>query len=172
MNESNPFELLANKETITGEPVTEQAPSTQPTTAPAVLPADYIKGGFMDTAPSGQRYIKVEYVGRFAQELAASLTTATPALTAAAFNAAFLRDAKKHNRRGVVYDAKAACAAAMLPAAIKLVAKHKAPPLLQDMITAAVGAVFDDETFEALYKHLDAVYSFMLQNEQQKGGDL
>lgn len=59
----------------------------------------------------------------------------------------------------------------MLPAAIKLVAKHKAPPLLQDMISTAVGAVFDDATFEALYKHLDAVYSFMLQNEQQKGGD-
>ena len=25
MNETNPFELLANKETTTGEPVTEQA---------------------------------------------------------------------------------------------------------------------------------------------------
>lgn len=153
----------------TGEPVTEQAPTV--TTASDDLPTDYIKGGFLDTAPNGQRPIKVEYVGRFAQELAASLTGGTPALTAAAFNAAFLRDAKKHNSPKVVYGAKAACAAAMLPAAIKLVAKHKAPPLLQDMITAAVGAVFDDKTFEALYKHLDAVYSFMLQNEQQKGGE-
>lgn len=153
----------------TGEPNTDQAPTV--ITASAVLPADYTKGGFMDTAPNGQRSIKVEYVGRFAQELAAALTTVTPALTAAAFNAAFLRDAKKHLRRGVIYGAKATCAAAMLPAAIKLVAKHKAPPLLQDMISTAVGAVFDDATFEALYKHLDAVYSFMLQNEQQKGGD-
>lgn len=35
MSETNPFELLANKETTTGEPVTEQAP-----VAPAVSPVD------------------------------------------------------------------------------------------------------------------------------------
>ena len=37
MNESNPFELLANKGTTIGEPVTEQAPtipSPQDTPAP------------------------------------------------------------------------------------------------------------------------------------------
>lgn len=155
----------------TGEPDTNQAPTAPAAHVPGILPKDYITDGLLDTSPGGQRYIKVDYVGRFAQELAVNLSNGNPALSPAAFNAAFLRDAKKHLRRGVVYDAKAACAAAMLPAAIKLVAKHKAPPLLQDMITAAVGAVFDDATFEALYKHLDAVYSFMLQNEQQKGGD-
>lgn len=35
----------------TGEPNTDQAPTV--ITASAVLPADYTKGGFMDTAPKG-----------------------------------------------------------------------------------------------------------------------
>lgn len=134
--------------------------------APAILPAGYMENGFLNTAPNGKPFLKADYVGTYAQEIAAALTAGTSTITAAAFSSAFLRDAKKHLRRGTPYEAKATCAAAMVPQAIKLVAKRKAPPLLHSMITAAVGAVTDDATFEALYKHLDAVHSFIL-----AGGD-
>lgn len=149
---------MTNYDTIStiGEPVvTEQAPAT--------LPADYMKDGLLNTAPNGKPFLKVDYVARLAQELAANLAP----LTATNFNAAFLRDAKKHLRRGTPYEAKATCAAAMLPQAIKLVAKHKAPAILHSMITAAIGAVTDDATFEALYKHLDAVHSYLIMAEEE-----
>lgn len=146
--------------TNAGEPVTDQAP--------AKLPTDYMKNGFLNTSPNGKPFLKSEYVGAYAQEIAAALTAGATKITAAAFNSAFLRDTKKHLRRGTPYEAKATCAAAMVPQAIKLVAKHKAPSLLRDMIAAAVGAVSDDPTFEALYQHFDAVYCYLLDRE---GGD-
>lgn len=148
----------------TGEPVTEQAPAvdTLSTTTVTGLPDGYLADGFLETASTGKPFLRAVYVGTFAQQIAAVLQP----MSASAFQAAFLRDTKKHLRRGVPYEAQATCAAAMLPQAIKLTAKRKAPPVLVDIITAAVGAVQDTATFEALYKHLDAVYAFMLQ-----GGD-
>ena len=154
---------------VTGEPVTEQVPAvdtkSSTTTAPG-LPDGYLADGFLETASTGKPFLRAVYVGTFAQQIAAVLQP----MSASAFQAAFLRDTKKHLRRGVPYEAQAACAAAMLPQAIKLTAKRKAPPVLVDIITAAVGAVQDTATFNAMYQHIDAVYAFMLQN-RQKGGD-
>ena len=152
----------------TGEPVTEQAPAvdTLSTTTVTGLPDGYLADGFLETASTGKPFLRAVYVGTFAQQIAAVLQP----MSASAFHTAFLRDVKGHIRRGVPYEAQTACAAAMLPQAIKLTAKHKAPSVLVDIITAAVGAVHDSATFEAMYKHLDAVYAFMLQ-AQQNGGD-
>lgn len=150
------------------EPVTEQAPTVgNPSTIPATgLPDGYLADGFLETASTGKPFLRAVYVGAFAQQIA----TVLQPMSASAFQTAFLRDTKKHLRRGVPYEAQAACAAALLPQAIKLTVKRKAPPILVDIITAAVGAVHDSGTFEAMYKHLDAIYAFMLQ-DQQKGGD-
>lgn len=157
-----------NTTATTGEPVTEQAPAVDTTsTMPATgLPDGYLADGFLETASTGKPFLRAVYVGTFAQQIATILRP----MSASAFQTAFLRDVKGHIRRGVPYEAQTACAAAMLPQAIKLTAKHKAPSVLVDIITAAVGAVHDSATFEAMYKHLDAVYAFMLQ-AQQNGGD-
>ena len=153
---------------ITGEPVTEQAPivDTPSTTTVTGLPDGYLADGFLETVSTGKPFLRAVYVGTFAQQIAAVLQP----LSASAFQAAFLRDTKKHLRRGVSYEAQSACVTAMLPQAIKLTAKRKAPSVLVEIITAVVGAVHDSATFEAMYKHLDAVYAFMLQ-AQQNGGD-
>lgn len=155
----------------TAEPVTTQAPTPSTSSTLSVLPSDYIKGGFLDTAPDGQRYLKAVYLGEFAQICAAALTNKSPALSAAKFHSSFLRDANKHLRRGVIYEQQAACALYLKLQAIKLVAKHKAPPILTDILTKATGAVYDRTTFEAFCKHLEAIYCFMLLSEEQEGGD-
>lgn len=154
----------------TGEPVTNQAPTAQ-TDTPAVanLPEGY--GNLMETTPDGKKFLKRDYVDRYAKELAAALTTGTPALTAAAFRSAFLRDAKKALRRGAPVGLMLTTAASFEVQAIKLVAKNKAPALLVDMMHALVAAVVDAETYQAVYTHCDSVYTFMLQIERQKGGD-
>ena len=164
----------------TGEPVINQAPTTNTDNTPvseavtpdaaAKLPEGY--GNLMETTPDGkQRFPKRDYVGRYAKELAAALTTGTPALTAAAFNSAFLRDAKKALRRDTPVGLMLTTAASLEVQAIKLVAKNKAPALLVDMIHVLVAAITDAETYRAAYNHLDSVYTFMLQIERQKGGD-
>lgn len=163
----------------TGEPVTTQAPTTQIDNTPvseavtpdaaAKLPDGY--GDFMETTPDGKKFLKRDYVDRYAKELAAALTTGTPALTAAAFNSAFLRDAKKALRRDTPVGLMLTTAASFEVQAIKLVAKNKAPTLLVDMIHVLVAAITDAETYRAAHNHLDSVYTFMLQIERQKGGD-
>lgn len=143
----------------------------------AKLPDGYFADSFMETTPDGKhRFLKRDYVDRYAKELAATLTTGTPTLTAAAFNSAFLRDAKKLLRGEHPDGAKLTAAATMQVQAVKLVASDKAPAILCDMIAAAAIAVTDAETFQALYTHLDAVYTYILQREpkkvkQQNGGE-
>lgn len=167
---TNLFENIPATAKTTGEPVTEQAPTV--TTSAVNLPDGYIKGGFMETAPDGKhRFLKREYVDRYAKELAAALTTRTPAMTAAAFRSAFLRDAKKLLRRGTPDGAKLTAVATMQVQATKLVSQNKAPAILYDMIAKAAPAVTDAETYQALYTHLDSIYTYMLQIESQKGGD-
>lgn len=155
----------------TGEPVTEQAPSAQIDNTPAAakLPDGY--GDFMETTSDGKKFLKRDYVDRYAKELAAALTTGTPALTAAAFNSAFLRDAKKALRRDTPVGLMLTTTAGFEVQAIKLVAKNKAPALLVDMMHALVPAVTDSESYQALYTHLDSIYTYILQSQQQKGGD-
>jgi len=163
---------------ITGEPVTTQAPADTPeidntNTSAATLPVGYLVDGFMDTTPDGkQRFLKRDYVDRFAKELAAALATGTPALSAAAFRFTFLGGSRKLLRRDTPDGAKLTAAATMQVQAIKLVSQNKAPAILVDMIAKAVAAVTDAETFQSLHAHLDAVHIFMLQIERQKGGDL
>ena len=133
---------------------------------PTKLPEGYMEGGFMETGGK-HRFPKRDYIDRFPKELAISLTTGTPALTAAAFRIAFLRDAKKLLRSSCE-GAKLSTAATMQVQAIKLVSQNKAPSILIDMFAAIIPAVTDAEAFNALYVHLDSIYTFMLQNQQRK----
>lgn len=149
-----------------------QAPAAQIDSTLVKLPDGYIIGGFMEATPDGKHhFLKRDYVDRYAKELAATLTTGAPVMTAAAFRSAFLRDAKKLLRRGTPDGAKLTAVATMQVQATKLVAQNKAPFLLYDMIAKVTPAVIDAETFHALYTHLDSIYTYMLQSQQQKGGD-
>ena len=149
----------------TGEPVTNQAPAA----FTAKLPDGYIMEGFMETSPDGKhRFLKRDYVDRYAKELAAALTTGTHSLASADFKSAFLRDSKRLLRGEHPDGAKLTAAATMQVQAVKLVASDKAPAILCDMIAKTTAAVTDAETFQALYTHLDAVYTYILQREPKK----
>ena len=166
----------ADEDVFANLPLPDCGVSSAPGT-PVRLPADklpdgYLSNGFMETTSDGKcRFLKRDYVDRFAKKLAFSLTSGTPALSATAFRSAFLRDAKKLLRRGTPDGAKLTAVATMQVQAIKLVAQSKAPAVLVDMFAKLAPAVTDAETFQALHSHLDAVYTYMLQNQQQKGGN-
>ena len=165
------FDLSANIPATDSTPIANATTAIPASSSTTALPTGYLDGdnGFMET-DGAHHFPNAAYVDRFARDLATALSTGTPAMSAAAFRSAFLRDAKKKLRRGTPNGVKLTTVATMRVQAIKLVSQQKAPPILRDMIDKTATAVTNAETFEALYNHLDAVYSFMLL-EQQKGGE-
>ena len=86
--------------TATGEPVTEQAPAvdttstTQATPAAPGLPDGYLSGGYYATTDKGDKYLRPEFVGSQAQQIAAALAPLRPS----DFNA-LLREMKKAKKK-------------------------------------------------------------------------
>lgn len=134
-----------------------EASASSATTTPATLPAGYISNGSMVDA---EGVLQQEYITQYAQQMAERLKP----MKATAFHTAFLKEAKEARKKKVSYGAKKNCALGMVTQAKKLAHRKKdpAPGVLVDMITAATATVKDPATFEALYMHLDAVYSYLL----------
>lgn len=124
----------------------------------AAMPEGYLADGSMTDTDGA---LRPEYIGKYAQALAGKLSP----LKASAFHTAFLKEAKEARKKKVSYGTKKNCALGMVTQAKKLAHRKKdpAPGVLVDMITAATATVTDPYSFEALYMHLDAIYSYMLE---------
>ena len=168
MNETNPFELLANKETTTGEPVTEQAPttpSTQPTTAPAAfLPKEYLANGYYATTDKGVKYLRPEFVGEYAETMANLLSDMKPSDFTG-----LLIEMKRSRKRALPFEARLTAVTEMLPKAMALVSRKKAPALLVTFIKDNLDHIHNDDDWTGFFRHLMAIYSFLA---AQKGGEL
>lgn len=163
--------------TSTGEPVTEQVPATSeaPTPAPdsttpastaaaedirndSGLPSGYLADGWTDE----QGILRREYVEKYAEEIAEKLK----GMRASTYHLAFLSEAKTLRKKKTPYSQQKLCTMQMATAAKKLTSRKKdpAPAILLEVIKAATEAVVDSETFQMLYLHLDAIYSYLLDN--------
>ena len=153
-------EQKVKQTTASVEPVEEQTPdSAAASKAPAekMLPSGYIEDGrLLDE----EGIMCGEYIGRYAEEIASALE----GLPASTFYSSFLREGKGLRKKKTPYGAQKNCAMGMVTAAKKLVYRKKdpAPAILLEIVTAATATVKDPATFEALYMHLDAIYSNML----------
>lgn len=141
-------------------PITSIAPTanTNPVSPGTTLPDGYLVNGSMLDADG---VMLPEYLGEYAEKNARSLKP----LSASSFQRAFLAKAREANKKKVPYSAKKNCAQGMMIAALKQVSRKKdpAPRVLLDMIRAATATVVDDATFEALYMHLDAICTYMME---------
>lgn len=131
------------------EPVTEQAPAT--------LPAGYLSDGYYAAADNGKKYLRPAFVCAYAVEIAATLaTTMKPSDFAA-----LMRGLKSAKSRTLPFEARQTAAAEMLPKALSLVKRKKAPGLLVDFIKANAAAVKDDDDFKALCRHMEAINGYL-----------
>lgn len=155
--------------TTTGEPVTEQAPaaaalSTSTATAsdntPVYLPADYLSNGYYATTEKGVKYLRPEFVGKYAETMASLLADMRPT----DFNG-LLREMKRSKKKTFPFEARLTAAAEMLPKALALVHRKKAPALLVTFIKANIDAIKTDEDWNAYFRHLEAISGYMI------GGD-
>lgn len=152
--------------TATSEAPTPAPDSTTPASTAAAedirndsgLPSGYLADGWTDE----QGILRREYVEKYAEEIAEKLK----GMRASTYHLAFLSEAKTLRKKKTPYSQQKLCTMQMATAAKKLTSRKKdpAPAILLEVIKAATEAVVDSETFQMLYLHLDAIYSYLLDN--------
>lgn len=162
MNE-NDFDLTpatsATEQTPAVDAIT--ADTTTDTPAPATLPKNYLVGGYYATTDKGAKYLRPEFVDKYARNIAASLNEMKPSDFAA-----MLRDLKRAKKSTLPFEARQTAAAELLPRAIGLVHKKKAPSILTEFVKANFTAIKTDDDWSAFYRHMNAINGFLM-----AGGD-
>ena len=163
MNE-NDFDLTtvtsATEQTLAVDTTTVDT-TEENTTAPATLPKNYLVGGYYATTDKGAKYLRPEFVDEYARNIAASLTGMKPSDFAA-----MLRDMKRAKKTTLPFEARQTAAAELLPRAIGLVHKKKAPSVLTEFIKTNLTAIKTDDDWSAFYRHMNAINGFLM-----AGGD-
>ena len=135
--------------------------TTADTTTPATLPENYLVDGYYAITDKGAKYLRPEFVDEYARNIAASLTGMKPSDFAA-----MLRDMKRAKKTTLPFEARQTAAAELLPRAIGLTHRKKAPAILADFIKANLAAIKTDEDWSAFYRHMNAICGFLI-----AGGD-
>ena len=148
------------------EPVTKQASSmdttstTQRDNTPVYLPADYLSSGYYTTTDKGTKYLRPEFVGKYAEIMATLLAD----MKATDFGN-LIREMKRSKKKTLPFEARLTAAAEMLPKALALVHRKKAPALLGTYIKDNLDHLHDDDDWTAYYRNLEAIAGYMI------GGD-
>ena len=122
----------------------------------AYLPADYLSQGYYATAPNGAKYLRPEFVGEYAEIMAAQLADMKPSDFSA-----LLRELKRSKKSSLPHEARMTAALELLPKSMQLVSRDKAPSLLISFIKHNIDNIHDDMDWTAFYRHLDAIAGFM-----------
>lgn len=149
----------ATEQTTPADTTTDTTEETP--TAPATLPKNYLVGGYYATTDKGAKYLRPEFVDGYARNIAASLTGMKPSDFAA-----MLRDMKRAKKTTLPFEARQTAAAELLPRAIGLVHKRKAPSILTEFVKANFTAIKTDDDWSAFYRHMNAINGFLM-----AGGD-
>ena len=120
------------------------------------LPVDYLSQGYYAIATSGEKYLRPEFVGEYAQIMAALLADMKPSDFSA-----LLRELKRSKKSSFPYEARMTAALELLPKSMQLVSRDKAPSLLISFIKHNIDNIHDDMDWVAFYRHLDAIAGFM-----------
>lgn len=123
----------------------------------AVLPNGYLCGGYYATTDKGAIYLRAEYVGKYAEELACQFSCG---MKTSDFTALF-RELKRSKKKTLPYEARQTAIFEMLPKALVLVNRKKAPMLLVDFIRANSAAVCCDDDAMAFLRHTEAIAAYM-----------
>lgn len=138
------------------QPTTEQTPSN-PGTAPEYLPASYLADGYYATTEKGAKYLRPEFVGKYAETMATLLA----GMQITDFNR-LLREMKRSKKKTLPFEARLTAVSEMLPKALALVHRKKAPALLVSLIKENLDYIQDDDDWTAFYRYLEAIAGYMV----------
>ena len=80
-----------------------------------------------------------------------------------------LIEMKRSRKRALPFEARLTAVTEMLPKAMALVSRKKAPALLVTFIKDNIYHIHNDDDWTGFFRHLMAIYSFLA---AQKGGEL
>lgn len=129
------------------------------TGVPDFLPKNYLDLGYHATTDKGAKYLRPEFVGEYAEQIATGLSIMRPSDFST-----LLREMKRNRKKSLPFEARQTAAIELLPKAMTLVNRKKAPALLIDFIKDNLDHIHNDDDWTAFYRHLDAIYAYMLQN--------
>ena len=138
------------------QPTTEQTPSN-PGTAPEYLPASYLADGYYATTEKGAKYLRPEFVGKYADTIPTLITN----IQITNYNP-LLREMKRSKKKTLPFEARLTAVSEMLPKALALVHRKKAPALLVSFIKHNLDNILDDDDWTAFYRHLEAIAGYMV----------
>ena len=128
-----------------------------------MLPENYLSSGYYATTDKGANYLRPEFVDAYARSIAAGLTGMKPSDFAA-----MLRDLKRAKKSTLPFEARQTAAAELLPRAIGLTHRKKAPAILADFIKANLAAIKTDEDWSAFFRHMNAIGGYLVLNTADK----
>lgn len=131
--------------------------STTAASAPAdtTLPADYLADGYHATSDKGTTYLRPEYVGAYAQAIAAQLS-----MKPTDFNS-LLKELKRSKKSTLPFEVRQTAALELIPKAMALVKRKKAPALLLEFIKCNIDAIKTDADWMAFFRHMNAIAAYM-----------
>ena len=143
-----------NTDTTPADEVSTNTPATD--TVSVHLPADYLSHGYYATTSFGSKYLRHEFVGEYAQIMAALLADMKPSDFSA-----LLRGLKSNKKSSLPYEARRTAVLELIPKVLQLVNRHKAPPLLLSFVKDNISHVHCDDDFAALLRHFEAIAAYM-----------
>lgn len=132
------------------------------------LPEGYLSNGYYVTAPNGKSKYPDPALNDSAKKIGQDLAAG---LKSSEFNK-MLRDLKKAKKRTLPIEAQTGAISALIPKALLLEQKKRAPHLLVEILEANLAAVKDFNDYVACYNHLESmgVYLALSEPPQQKDG--
>ena len=130
---------------------------------PGFLPKDYLANGYHGTTDKGEKYLLPEFVGEYAETMAKLLAD----MKEADLNR-LLRSLRRNKKSSFPYPARKSAALELIPMAMALVNRKKAPICLLSFIKDNVDHIHSDEDWHYFLRHFEAVSAF---HAAQKGGD-
>lgn len=141
----------------------EFAADPEPVAASTIVPSlpdGYLANGYHAVSEKGHKYLRPEFVGDYAELIARNLSP----MKAADFNA-LMREMKRSKKNTLPFEARLTAAAEMLPKALALVHRKKAPALLVSFIKDNLDHIQNDDDWTYFYRHASAVGSFLVAME-------
>lgn len=120
------------------------------------LPPDYLAGGYYAVTENGVPYLHPELVGTQAKEIADKL----PGMRSTDF-LRLIQELKRSNKRTLPFEAKQTAVLELLPKALSLVHRKKAPPLLVEFARKNIDAIHTTSDYQAFLRHCEAIFGYL-----------
>lgn len=153
--------IVASRDTA---PIAAEQATILPSKVPCILPDGYLANGYHGTTDKGEKYLLPEFVGEYAETVAKLLSD----MKETDLNR-MLRELKRSKKSSLPFAARKTAALELIPKAMTLVNRKKAPVLLLSIIKVNLDHIHCDEDWNYFLRHFEAVAAF---HAAQKGGEV